>query len=65
MVTGRLENRVFVRSRLSEKEAELTPEEKDQGLLPKKPLQLGERVITSGLLELKKELEDLESEKAE
>ncbi len=65
MVTQRIDNRVFVRSKLSDKEKELTPEEQDQGLLPREPLQLGERVIMSGLLELKKELEDLESEKSE
>ena len=65
MITGRVEDRVFVRSRLLEKETALTPEEKEQGLLPKMPLERGERVITSGLLELKKELEDLESAKAE
>jgi len=62
MVVGRNENRVCVRSQLSEKEKQLTPEEQDQGLLPKSELKVGERVITSGLLELKKELEDLESE---
>ncbi len=62
MITGRNENRVCVRSQLSEKEKQLTPEEQDQGLLPKSELKVGERVITSGLLELKKELEDLESE---
>jgi len=65
MITHRFENRVFVRSELSETEKKLTPEESDAGLMHKQPLRKGERVLKSGLLELKKELEDLESAKSE
>jgi membrane fusion protein, heavy metal efflux system len=65
VITHRFEDRAFVRSQLSGKEMKLTPEERDQGLMPKQPLRKGERVLVSGLLELKKELDDLESEKAD
>jgi len=63
MVTHRFEDRVFVRSVLKSKESEPTIEEKEQGIAGKEPLQLGEQVILSGLLELKKELEDRESDR--
>ena len=43
----------------------LTPEEKEQGMLPRMPLRRGERVLTAGVLQLKKELEDRESETAQ
>jgi membrane fusion protein, heavy metal efflux system len=65
MVTHRYDNKVFVRSWLSEQEQKLTPEEQDAGLMPKKPLLLGERVLTAGILELKKELEDREADKVD
>jgi multidrug efflux pump subunit AcrA (membrane-fusion protein) len=65
MVVGRIEDRVLVRTKLSKKEAELTPEEKEEGLLQKTTIQLGDKVLVSGLLELKKRLEDLESEKSD
>jgi membrane fusion protein, heavy metal efflux system len=65
VVVQRKENRVLVRSQLSDQERELSADDVLQGLLPKSPLLLGERVITAGLLELKKELEDLEAEKGE
>jgi cobalt-zinc-cadmium efflux system membrane fusion protein len=57
-VTHRFDRSVFVRSRLSPAEAALPPEEREQGLLPRQPLQAGERVLAAGVLELKKELED-------
>jgi cobalt-zinc-cadmium efflux system membrane fusion protein len=38
-----------------------TQEEIDLGLLPREPLRVGERVLTTGALELKKELEDQQS----
>jgi cobalt-zinc-cadmium efflux system membrane fusion protein len=60
-VTHRFDKTAFVRSRLAPAKASLAPEEKDQGLLPKQPLKAGERVLTAGVLELKKELEDRES----
>jgi cobalt-zinc-cadmium efflux system membrane fusion protein len=65
VITHRFEDRVFVRSELSKKEEKLSSEDREQGLMPKGTLQIGDRVITSGLLELKKELEDLEIEKGE
>jgi cobalt-zinc-cadmium efflux system membrane fusion protein len=65
VVAYRFKNKVYVRSSLTKKERELTPEEEDAGLLPKGSLSIGERVITSGLLELKKELEDREADKVE
>jgi cobalt-zinc-cadmium efflux system membrane fusion protein len=60
-VTHRFEKTVFVRSRPFDKGEEITTEEKEEGLLPRQPLQKGERVLTTGVLELKKELEDRES----
>jgi cobalt-zinc-cadmium efflux system membrane fusion protein len=60
-VTHRFEKTVYVRSRLPRGAPALTPEEKEQGLLPRLPLHSGERVIPTGVLELKKELEDRES----
>ena len=65
VITHRFENRVFVRTELSEREKKLSSEDEEQGLMPKGTLQRGDRVIMSGLLELKKELEDLEAEKGE
>jgi cobalt-zinc-cadmium efflux system membrane fusion protein len=65
-ITKRFDKSVFVRSRFPDGEDEqaLTPEEKEQGLLPRHTLKPGEHVLTSGVLELKKELEDRESEGA-
>jgi membrane fusion protein, heavy metal efflux system len=63
MVTHRFKNKVYVRTSLSEKEKELTPEEETAGLMPKQPLRENEKVITAGVLELKKELEDREGDK--
>jgi cobalt-zinc-cadmium efflux system membrane fusion protein len=60
-VVRRLEKSVYVRSRFPDGPPERTQQEKEQGLLPIQPLQPGERVLTVGLLELKKELEDQEA----
>lgn len=60
-VTQRFEKTVFVRSVLTAKEGEFTPEDKDFELLPPRPLRPGERVLVTGALELKRELEDRES----
>jgi cobalt-zinc-cadmium efflux system membrane fusion protein len=57
---GQVEQRAFVRSRLDDGKDELPAEA--EGLLPRRPLKPGEQVITAGVLELKKELEDRESE---
>jgi cobalt-zinc-cadmium efflux system membrane fusion protein len=65
-VTHRFDKKVFVRSRFDEKEeARLKQEKKDLDLLPVQPLHENERVLTAGVLELKKELEDRESQGAE
>jgi cobalt-zinc-cadmium efflux system membrane fusion protein len=60
-VTHRFENTAFVRSRLSPGEQKLSPEEAAQGMQPRAPLKPGERVLTSGVLELRSALEDMES----
>jgi cobalt-zinc-cadmium efflux system membrane fusion protein len=61
LVTHRFENTAFVRSFLTAREEKLTPEEDAQGFQPPRPLQPGERLITSGVLELRAALEDKES----
>jgi cobalt-zinc-cadmium efflux system membrane fusion protein len=53
-VTHRFDQTVYVRSRLPGGEEE-------EGLLPRQPDRAGELVLTAGVLELKKELEDRES----
>jgi cobalt-zinc-cadmium efflux system membrane fusion protein len=63
ILTHRFDTRAFVRSVLGESEKALKPAEKEQGVLPPEPLRPGERVITSGVLELKKELEDREAQR--
>jgi cobalt-zinc-cadmium efflux system membrane fusion protein len=60
--TERVEQRAFVRSRFEDGKDELPPEGEE--LLPRRTLKPGEQVITAGVLELKKELEDRESEAA-
>jgi cobalt-zinc-cadmium efflux system membrane fusion protein len=59
----RVEQRAFVRSRFDGGKADELPPEAE-GLLPRRPLKPDEQVITAGVLELKKELEDRESEAA-
>jgi cobalt-zinc-cadmium efflux system membrane fusion protein len=61
LVAKRFEKTLFVRSQLTPKEEEHTPEDKDFELLPPRPLRPGERVLVTGALELKRELEDRES----
>jgi membrane fusion protein, heavy metal efflux system len=60
-VTNRFERTVFVRATPIPKRAQLTDQEKEEGLLPKEPLQPGERVLLSGSLELKRVVTDLEA----
>jgi cobalt-zinc-cadmium efflux system membrane fusion protein len=60
-VTHRFEGKLWVRSKAFQPGEEITPEEKNSGLLPRQPLGVNEKVLVSGLLELKKELEDRES----
>jgi hypothetical protein len=54
-----------VRRQLTKKKMELTPAEKGRELLPRRPLLPGEPVLTTGVLELKRELEDCESKASE
>jgi cobalt-zinc-cadmium efflux system membrane fusion protein len=61
-VTHRFDKTVYVKSKLDPEEAALTPEEKEQGLLPLEPLREGDKVLTSGVLELRKELTTRESD---
>jgi cobalt-zinc-cadmium efflux system membrane fusion protein len=60
--TDQVEQRAFVRSRFEDNKDELPPEA--DGLLPRRTLKPDDQVITAGVLELKKELEDRESEAA-
>jgi cobalt-zinc-cadmium efflux system membrane fusion protein len=65
VVTHRFDKTAYVLSDLSalpEEKRTCTAEEKNQGLLEPEPLKEGDRVITSGALELKAALEDKESE---
>ena len=59
-ITKRYDRTVFVRSKFEDGKDEqaLSPEDKDAGLLPRHTLKPGELLITAGVLELKKELED-------
>jgi cobalt-zinc-cadmium efflux system membrane fusion protein len=63
-IVQRMERTVLVRSRFPDgnDEQPLTPQDKEEGLLPKHVLKPGDRVITAGVLEIKKELEDRQSE---
>ncbi len=63
-IVQRFDRTVFVRSRFDDGQDELalTPEEKDQGLLPRRALKPGEKIITAGALEIKRELDDLNAE---
>jgi cobalt-zinc-cadmium efflux system membrane fusion protein len=68
IVTHRFAKTAYVLSDFSDLKRERrirTSAEKDQGLLEPEPLTEGERVITSGALELKAALEDKESAAAE
>jgi cobalt-zinc-cadmium efflux system membrane fusion protein len=60
-VTHRFDRTAFVRSKLTPEEQKLTPEETAQGFQPREPLKPGERIIASGVLELRSALDDLES----
>ncbi len=63
-LTHRFEKTAFVRSKPFAKHEQLTPEEKELGLLPKEPLRPGDRILRSGVGELKAALLDLESRPA-
>ena len=61
-VTHRFDKSVYVKSKLDEKEDALTPEQKEQGFLPLEPLRKGDKVLRSGVLELREALTDLEAD---
>jgi membrane fusion protein, heavy metal efflux system len=60
-LTNRFQNSMFIRSKPLEKSDTLTDEEKVLGLLPKEPLRAGERILQSGVGELKAVVLDRES----
>jgi membrane fusion protein, heavy metal efflux system len=57
----RFEKTAFVRSKPFTEHERLTPEEKELEMLPKEPLRPGDRILKSGVGELKAALLDLES----
>ena len=57
----RFEKTAFVRSKPFDKRDQLTAEEKEMGMLPLEPLRPGERILRTGVGELKAALLDLES----
>jgi cobalt-zinc-cadmium efflux system membrane fusion protein len=62
VVTHRFDDTAFVRSVLTAEDRKLAQGDKEQGIRTPEPLRAKERVITAGVLELKKELEDREAE---
>ncbi|MHB1425970.1 MAG: efflux RND transporter periplasmic adaptor subunit [Gemmataceae bacterium] len=60
-LTHRFEKTAFVRSKPFAENERLTDEEKEMGLPPREPLRPGERILLSGVGELKAALIDLES----
>jgi membrane fusion protein, heavy metal efflux system len=60
--TQRFDKTVFIRSKPFAKGEQRTAEEEELGILPKEPLLPGERILTSGVGELKAALLDLQSE---
>ncbi|MDB5307971.1 MAG: hypothetical protein JWO38_2173 [Gemmataceae bacterium] len=61
-VTHRFDKTAYVSSELTDEDVALgIKQHQESGLLPFSPLKEGDRVLTSGILELKKELEDRES----
>lgn len=63
-ITHRFEKTAFVRSKAFAKKDRLTAEEKEMGRLPLEPLRSGERILRTGVGELKAALLDLESRPA-
>jgi membrane fusion protein, heavy metal efflux system len=61
-LTNRFDKTVFVRSKPFAHGEEITSEEAEMGMLPKQPLMPGERVLESGVGELKTALLDRESQ---
>jgi cobalt-zinc-cadmium efflux system membrane fusion protein len=63
-LTHRFEKTAFVRSKPFAEKERLTAEEKEMGMLPLEPLRPGERLVRTGVGELKAALLDLESRPA-
>jgi cobalt-zinc-cadmium efflux system membrane fusion protein len=61
VVTNRFDRTVFVSSKELPEKEQLTGEEKEEGLLPRKPLTVKEKILTTGVLELKAALQDMET----
>jgi cobalt-zinc-cadmium efflux system membrane fusion protein len=61
-VLQRFDKFAYVASELAEKQKPLSAEDKALGYLPLQPLKVGDRVLTAGVLELKKEMEDKQNE---
>jgi cobalt-zinc-cadmium efflux system membrane fusion protein len=61
-LVGRFDHTLFVRNRPFTKAEELTAEEAELGMLPKRPLLPGERILRTGVGELKTALLDQESQ---
>jgi cobalt-zinc-cadmium efflux system membrane fusion protein len=64
-VAHRFERTVFVQSTPIPKDQQLTPDEAEEGMLPKEPLLPGERVLLAGPMELKRVVIDLDSQSTE
>jgi len=61
-LTRRFENRVFARSTPFDRSEEITAAEAEVGMLPRQPLVQGERLLATGVGELKAALLDRESQ---
>jgi cobalt-zinc-cadmium efflux system membrane fusion protein len=64
-VTHRFETTAFVRSSDIPDDEQPKAEEREEGMLPKQPLKVGDRVLTRGAVELKAELLEKESQRTE
>jgi cobalt-zinc-cadmium efflux system membrane fusion protein len=62
-ILQRFEKTAFIQSKPFAKGTERTSEEQELGMLPKEPLRPGDRLVTTGVGELKAALLDLESQK--
>jgi hypothetical protein len=64
VVVQRFEKSAFIRSTPLPPEEQLTPPEKELGQLPRQPVQVGEVLLASGVLELKAALLEKESQRS-
>jgi len=60
-LTHRFDRTVYVRSKPFDRDESLPADEEAEGLMPRQPLREGEKILLTGILELKKELEDREA----